>query len=302
MEKYILSIVVTCYNDGRYIEECLQSVIKQCTSQIEIICVDDGSTDESLKKINAFSKYLNILKVNKNSGLSNARNIAIRSAKGDYLMFVDGDDYISLNTIEYFLPILIDNKADVVMGLIEEFKDSPEAPNTWNDPVVPSSIFNGLRNEEILLNLHKYGLKIAPAQKYIVKKTLITTNNLWFQNILHEDQLWTPQALCLAEHILYCDFKFYFHRVRLCSLGSRFDECVCESYFYICKKLLDFSKNIVNEDKKNFLKERCQYLFQKMNSHIKEWNIERRKNFLSKYQATISSLQNKLGLKIFDFS
>lgn len=298
MEKYVLSIIITSYNDDQYIEECLQSIIKQGDPQIEIICVDDNSTDETLKKLRTFSKYLNLVELKQNLGLANARNLAIKISKGSYIMFVDGDDYIAKNSIKYFMPILLENKTDLIIGLIEEFKDTVNVPNTWNEPTIDRKIFKGLSNEEILLNLHKYGLKVAPAQKYIIRKSLITKNDLWFENILHEDQLWTPQLLCLANKILYCDFKFYFHRVKLYSLGNRFDEEVCKSYFYICSKLLVFMSLIPDSGKIQFLKERCIYLLNKIDKKIATWSPQRRSLFLNNNNDNILTLLNTFSLDL----
>jgi len=95
------SIVIPVYNAEKYLYRCLESILQQTFSDYEIIIVDDGSTDAS-KEI--CSSYVNDYRVfyyfQKNSGVSSARNKALREAKGEYILFVDADDYISANLLE----------------------------------------------------------------------------------------------------------------------------------------------------------------------------------------------------------
>ena len=97
-----ISIVVPVYNVENYIEECINSIINQTYKNLEIILVDDGSTDSSGKICDKFAKNDDRIKVihKKNEGLGKTRNVRILESTGDYLFFVDSDDFIDLNTIE----------------------------------------------------------------------------------------------------------------------------------------------------------------------------------------------------------
>lgn len=102
MEKVKISIIVPVYNVEQYLEECLNSLINQTLIGIEIIIVNDGSTDNSTFIINKYkNKYKNIKVINqKNSGLSEARNTGIKNSTGKYLAFVDSDDYVDVDMFE----------------------------------------------------------------------------------------------------------------------------------------------------------------------------------------------------------
>lgn len=122
MNNPLVSIIVPVYNTEKYISECLHSVTQQSYPHIEIIAVDDGSTDNSLSILNEISATDNRLKVFSqcNQGVSAARNLALNKATGEFVMFVDADDWIDLSTIEECLQVIGD--ADVCFfAYIREF-------------------------------------------------------------------------------------------------------------------------------------------------------------------------------------
>ena len=93
-KKIILTIVITNFNKEKYLSDCLKSIISQKSEEIEIILIDDKSTDNSKKKFEKFNKKINIIYNKKNFGPSICRNIGIRKANGLYIAFVDADDKI----------------------------------------------------------------------------------------------------------------------------------------------------------------------------------------------------------------
>ena len=102
-----ISVIVTCYNIAHYLEQCLESIVNQTYTNIEIVIVNDGSTDttqEVLLKYTALDSRITIINQS-NQGVSKARNNGVLAATGDYLLFVDGDDWLSLNTIESLVTI-----------------------------------------------------------------------------------------------------------------------------------------------------------------------------------------------------
>ena len=125
-----VSVIVPVYNIEQYIARCLESLINQTYSEIEIIVVNDGSTDSSTRIVNVFEKRdPRIIHVyQNNSGLSSARNNGLSVASGIYVLFVDGDDYISANCIEALLnEMQKDDEVDVVcFPYIKLFKTKQE--------------------------------------------------------------------------------------------------------------------------------------------------------------------------------
>ena len=111
-----VSVIVPVYNVEKYIEKCLESLVNQTLKDIEIIIVNDGSKDKSEKIINKFlSKYKNIVYVEKqNGGLSDARNYGMKYAKGDYIAFLDSDDYVDTTIYEKMYNKAIEENADFV--------------------------------------------------------------------------------------------------------------------------------------------------------------------------------------------
>ena len=132
----LISIIVPVYNAENYLEKCLGSLIKQAYGNIEIICVNDGSLDNSLSILQKFHEQdERIVIVNKkNEGVSVARNIALEKIKGDYLLFVDSDDWIEESTVEVALKTMLENNADLVMWpYVKEYKGSSVNKQIFSD-------------------------------------------------------------------------------------------------------------------------------------------------------------------------
>lgn len=115
MNDELISIIIPVYNVEKYLERCMKSVMNQTYRNIEIILVDDGSPDRSGNICDLFAHKDCRVKVyhKDNGGLSDARNYGVRQAKGKYIAFIDSDDYIASNYIEYLYELLIKHRADI---------------------------------------------------------------------------------------------------------------------------------------------------------------------------------------------
>ena len=120
-----LSIIVPIYNTSRYLDQCLNSLLNQSLKNIEIILINDGSTDASHRIIEKdFQKIPNIkyVQLKENKGLGNARNIGISMAQGEYLTFVDSDDWVDLDLYKVVIDKLKNSDAEIaIYGIINEF-------------------------------------------------------------------------------------------------------------------------------------------------------------------------------------
>ena len=118
-----ISIIVPVYNVEKYLKECLDSLINQTLEDIEIICINDGSTDNSLAILEEYQKKDSRIKVfsQRNQGVSAARNLGIEKATGEYLTFLDSDDRLELNTCEILYKETIAKNSDFLFfGLVND--------------------------------------------------------------------------------------------------------------------------------------------------------------------------------------
>lgn len=116
----LISIIVPVYNAGKYLKECIESLINQTYKDIEIICINDGSTDNSLNILEKYAQKDNRIKIysQENKGESETRNLGLKLAKGKYIMALDADDKCSLDTIETSLKIAEKKQLDIVINFL----------------------------------------------------------------------------------------------------------------------------------------------------------------------------------------
>ena len=197
------SIIVPIYNVEKYLEKCLDSIKKQTYQNFEVIMVNDGSTDNSSKIMKKFELDNRFKGYNKeNGGLSDARNYGIKYTNGDYLLFIDSDDYIDTNllsklndTIKKYNPKLVKfNFIDVIKG--KEYKHLEKA----------------ITSKEIkikeLINFDYF----EPACSYCYKLDFYKKNNYKFEvGRYHEDYGLIPLILLKCDKIYYLNFYGYFY-------------------------------------------------------------------------------------------
>lgn len=202
MEKFELSIIIPVYNVENYLEKCLESVLKIKNINLEVILINDGSTDGSESICEKYKqKYANIVKYikQKNQGLSESRNNGIRIANGEFVYFLDSDDFIEPDKFyEVFLKTKMFNPDITYFGYFYEGKDFCIPKYSYksdSNKLYDSNDF--LKNELRNRNLP------SAACFGIYRRSLIIENNLFFQKgILHEDERWSPQILLKAKKIL----------------------------------------------------------------------------------------------------
>lgn len=119
IENKLVSVVVPVYNVEKYIERCVESLIAQDHALLEIILVDDGTKDNSGKIIDSLAEKDSRIRVihKTNGGVSSARNAGLEIANGEYVVFVDGDDYVDKDYVSYFLTLAVNNECDIAMNL-----------------------------------------------------------------------------------------------------------------------------------------------------------------------------------------
>lgn len=216
------SIIIPVYNVEKYLPECLNSVFGQTFSDYEVICIEDGSTDHCLQILNEFSSQYDNLKIiaQDNQGVSVARNIGINTSIGRYLIFIDADDYIELNTLEILQKQICKYNADILVFGGESFpavKWIDEKLNVNNVVYTSNSIYALL-----------YEIGSLPfACNKVYKRSLIIKHNCKFEEslALGEDQAFQFLTFPFADRIVFCAYHLYHYRqTRLGSATIHFSD------------------------------------------------------------------------------
>lgn len=247
----LISVVVPVYNVENYLKECIDSIISQECHNIEIILVDDGSTDGSGLICDEYGQtYDNINAIHKiNGGLSDARNLGITASKGDYILFIDSDDYIGENTIGELIKSLEQNKMPDVVFL-EAYKIYPDKRKESLGDKYDKNRINGQEKEVVMDHIASLPKFPGSACTKLVKADLIKRNNLYFEKgLLSEDIDWTIGLLLKAESFAYCDAPYYYYRQnRIGSITNSISSKTVESLLCIIRKWA--SKENVNKYQK----------------------------------------------------
>ena len=192
MDKPLVSIVIPVYNAAKYLERSIGSVRKQTYENLEIICVDDGSKDESLQMLNGYAAEDPRIKVihKTNGGLVSARKSGLKESKGEYITYVDGDDWIGPDLIGELYKAAVDNDADMVCaGFTRElFSKSATFTN-----YLPSGIYEGEKLKDLWKSMASFGTYYRPGISTYV------WNKLFKRGILTEPQLGVDDRIGIGE-------------------------------------------------------------------------------------------------------
>lgn len=253
----LVSVIVPVYNVEMYIEECLDSIVNQTYQNLQIIVVDDGSTDESNKKVRPYLSDLRVQLIKQaNIGLSGARNTGLEAANGKYVLFVDSDDYLVLEAIEELVDGLEKNQADLIRFNGKAFLDG------LNEPINQNNYdFSHRLQEGIIYTADRFEMNrrtfASPVYLYMVKREVIEQNQLsFYEGILHEDELFTTQVFLTSQSMIYVNSFYYNRRYRENSIMTdqsqeRIRRTV-DSYLVIFKELekMYLNKSYSKEQKK----------------------------------------------------
>lgn len=209
-----VSIIVPIFNTENYLKECLNSIKEQTLKDIEIICVNDGSTDGSEEIIKSFCKSDPRFKLinQKNKGQSTARNRGIKEAKGEFIAFADSDDKIETNMLEILLQNAKKNEAEISMCSINTFNENEIKKDSYlNLDILPNELedksFQAKDTRGIL-----FKIPVVPWNK-IYKTSFLKENNIYFEEgINFEDNLFFTKTFFLAKNIVFTKLPLYNYR------------------------------------------------------------------------------------------
>ncbi|MFL0427317.1 glycosyltransferase family 2 protein [Moraxella sp. 179-F 1C4 NHS] len=233
------SIIVPVYNVEDYLDTCLKSILAQSFTDYEVIVVNDGSTDSSKKICEYYThKYSHIKLIDKiNGGLSDARNYGIDNAQGEYLIFLDSDDFWNYDlALEEINKIINQNKElDLIIFGHTQFNDGEV---NIKETVFPTLQIKGGEFEADLDYLIEKKIYKAAAWDKVVKKSILVNNQIYFPiNKIHEDAVFLSSLVLRLDNIYFSDKKIYNYRYNmngsLLSASSKNVQKNIDSYKFI---------------------------------------------------------------------
>ena len=291
--KKKISVIVPVYNVENYIGRCIDSLVNQTLRDIEVVIVNDGSTDDSQKVIDEYvRKYPDKIKAYtiKNSGAANARNYALDKATGEYIGFVDSDDYVAKDMYEKLYNKAIEDNADIVnCGYYRETETRCVEKETVYNPEFGNSVFE---NPYLIVDSVPY------IWNKIFKRKIIEDNKIRFPNLkIYEDLVFTYELFVEANKISKVFEPLYFYTVtRETSLTFKFTEKrfdIFEAFnelikfmekkncfeqfkeeilFTLLKHIYVVLEKDVTRDTAKLKKKYIKEVFSYLNKNFKDWN------------------------------
>ena len=232
MNKIAVSVIIPVYNTEKYISICLNSVLNQTLKNIEIICINDGSTDDSLEILNEYANNDNRIKVisKSNEGQGIARNVGIKEARGEYIAFVDSDDFIKEDMLEKLYFSCKKNNLDLAMCKVASYD---ELSNKINDSLWYYSlgIFDDFDKKVFSHNdtfEFTCEISVTPYNK-LYKNSLIQKYDIKFaENLIFEDEVFFYDVYLKAKRVSIVDEVLYYYRTN--RMGSTVEKTHDKDY------------------------------------------------------------------------
>ena len=243
-----ISVLIPIYNSEKYIEECIKSVINQTYRNIEIICINDGSTDSTKNILENLQKIDNRIKIinKKNTGYGNSLNLGIKNAKGEYIAIIESDDFIKDTMFDKLIKIIKEQNCDII-------KANFYKKNSKTKKYSSKYFTNSIQNIEIFPQM----LLIQPSVwSAIYKKDFLTKNNIKFsktKNASYQDISFHFITMFLAKKIFLLDEALYYYRINnpKSSINSSNKPFQIFKEF---KRINEFLKNIKTDKKQEEIK------------------------------------------------
>lgn len=217
MSTITVSIIIPVYNTEDYVSEAVNSILQQTLSSLEVIIVNDGSTDSSSEIVEDIAKHDSRVRVihQLNQGQGAARNLGLENARGKYIYFMDSDDLLAEDALEICLARAERDDLDLVFFDAETFGDVKAEDNSHNykrKSVKENEIYRGLELTDHLLAHNDF--RVIPCL-YMVRRAFLNEQNLRFdQEIVHEDELFSSLLFVKAGRVGYIKRQFFKRRLR----------------------------------------------------------------------------------------
>lgn len=208
-----ISVIIPIYNVENYLNQCIDSVLAQDFTDYEIILIDDGSTDNSPTICDEYAeKYTQIKVIHKtNGGPSDSRNVGIKEAKGDYLIFIDSDDFWKgTNVLSDISVIIAKNNPDLIIFPITYFYS--DGKTIINENINKNVHFSFNLKKDLITLLGNRFYLASPCDK-VIKSCIIKDNNITFPiGKVHEDVAWCADLIPYVDNYIFYVNPFYYYR------------------------------------------------------------------------------------------
>lgn len=288
-----LSVIIAVYNTEKYVGKCLDSLFNQTYSNIELVVINDCSTDDSLKILKKYAKkYANMILIDnkENRGLSYSRNVGLENANGEYIGYIDSDDYVDSDYYEKLMKAIIKEKSDVAIA---------DMKIVYEDGSFPDHVTKGCDGDLTKLNVVKNGLAASACNK-VFKKDIISKYP-FSEGKLNEDLAVILPAIISANKISYVEKTYYYYVQRGGSIqNSRFSDRRFDIFYGVeltlkrikgCKDYNKISQAIIYE----------QLIVLLIYVIPKEKNIIRRYQILKKFNQLASKYNIRQNIYFWQF-
>ena len=219
MSKVNISIIIPIYNSEKYLVECFESILRQDFKNFEVICVNDGSTDGSQEIIDKYVKKDERFKSLKkeNGGQSSARNLGFQNATGDYIYFLDSDDYLENNALSKCFELSEKNELDILMFSAKTIYENENQKSLhireedyFRRTFLIDEIKNG--NDYLKISSEKQKYCVCPPLHFYRADFLRENELKYFEGIYHEDELFFAESLLKADRVMSISDELYVRR------------------------------------------------------------------------------------------
>lgn len=213
-EPLDISVIVPVFNAEKFLTACVESLLQQNEIRLEIMLVNDGSSDRSGAIADQFALQDSRVKVihQQNGGASAARNTGLKSARGEYILFVDSDDWVRKDSLHELYRAAVAYRADVVMGNIR-YCGMDGKIGQLSKRISEEFLHIPFTGKDGFVHLIKTSAYLPMPFKYMYRRDYLNMIQIMFETgIMHEDELWSPVVLCKAERMVFADIDYYCYR------------------------------------------------------------------------------------------
>lgn len=302
MNSIKVSVIIPVYNTEAYVDATMESIVNQKLTDIEVIIINDGSTDNSLARLNNWKSIDNRIKIitHENKGQSLSRNEGILLAKGEYIYFMDSDDILLPDALNHCYDMCKDEMLDFAFFNAEAFGNTSDASlaDYFNKPrVIDTKVRSGIEMLELLFSIDSF--QVSPCLNFINLSFLKEINLTFYPNIFYEDELFVLQLYLQANRVGHIPKRYFKRRIRKNStMTTSFTSKNIKSYFIIESELMKLKNEVASQEVKALIDRRIQDILISMLRKSRKANIKGKVNVLFYYLIHLRTYYTGNSLKL----